>query len=174
MPHRPTRRQLLKAATQTSIALFAPAAWPQAVSAPPVIPRLEGTTSGGKPVTLAGLRGRVVLVFYWSTACPVCRDKMQELRANMAGWKDRPFTVLGVNLDPRPQDLLDYERLLASTVPAHLRFDSLRGDAPGFFDSMGRPAQLPSACLIDAQGRLVERYLGRIPPQAWDRIAELL
>lgn len=37
-----------------------------------------------------------------------------------------------------------------------------------------RPAHLPSAYLVDTQGRLEDRYMGRIPPQAWDRIAELL
>lgn len=174
MQHRQTRRHILQAAALGPVALLAPAAWSQAAAEPAVFPRLEGTDPGGKPVRLADLRGRVVLVFYWSTSCAVCRDKMQELRANMAGWKDRPFSVLGVNFDARPQDLLDYERLLASTVPAHLRFVSLRADAPGFIDSMERPSQLPSAYLVDAQGRLVERYMGRIPAQAWDRIAELL
>jgi hypothetical protein len=33
---------------------------------------------------------------------------------------------------------------------------------------------VPSGALIDKNGRLVERYTGRIPPEAWDRIAELL
>jgi glutathione peroxidase-family protein len=33
---------------------------------------------------------------------------------------------------------------------------------------------LPSGALIDKDGRLVERYSGRIPPEAWNRIAELL
>ena len=174
MQYRPVRRQLLLTAALMPVALLAPSAWPQAVDTPPVFPQLEGIDSGGKPLQLASLRGRVVLVFYWSTSCAVCRDKMQELRANMAGWQGRPFSVLGVNFDARPQDLADYERLLASTVPAHLRFTNLRANTPGFIDSMGAPAQLPSASLIDAQGRLVERYTGRIPPKAWDRIAELL
>jgi peroxiredoxin len=137
-------------------------------------PELEGTAPDGKPVRLSDLRGRVVLVFYWSTGCAVCRDKMHELRANLSGWQTQPFTLLGVNMDPREQDFLDYEKLVAQTVPAHQRFVTLWAGAAGFRDSMGRPAHLPSACLIDKRGQLVERYNGRIPPQAWDRIAELL
>jgi len=31
-----------------------------------------------------------------------------------------------------------------------------------------------TAFLIDTTGRIVERYVGRIPAEAWDRIAELL
>lgn len=129
---------------------------------------------GRGTVRLADLRGQVVLVFYWATTCPVCRDKMGELRANLAGWKGQPFTVLGVNLDPNPRDFLAYEALVAQTVPATHRFSSVSGQSTGFRDSMGQPEQLPSACLIDKQGVLVERYSGRIPASTWDRIADLL
>jgi hypothetical protein len=33
---------------------------------------------------------------------------------------------------------------------------------------------LPAAFLLDKTGQLVEQYHGRIPPEAWDRIADLL
>ena len=139
-----------------------------------VAPELEGTAPDGQRLGLAGLRGRVVLVFYWATGCAVCRDKMRELRANLTGWKGQPFTLLGVNMDARQQDFIGYESLVRQTLPTAQQFTSLWAGAPGFRDSMGRPEHLPSACLIDKQGRLVERYNGRIPPEAWDRIAELL
>ncbi|MBA4262378.1 MAG: TlpA family protein disulfide reductase [Comamonadaceae bacterium] len=139
-----------------------------------VAPELEGTAPDGQHLRLAGLRGRVVLVFYWATGCAVCRDKMRELRANLTGWKGQPFTLLGVNMDARQQDFIGYENLVRQTVPTAQQFSSLWAGAAGFRDSMGRPELLPSACLIDKQGRLVERYNGRIPPEAWDRIAELL
>lgn len=139
-----------------------------------MVPALEGSTPNGQRLRLAELRGRVILVMYWSTGCAVCRDKMRELRANLTGWQGQPFTLLGVNMDTRQQDFNDYERLVRQTVPAAQHFTSLWAGDPDFIDSMGRPEHLPSACLIDKQGRLVERYSGRIPPEAWDRIAELL
>lgn len=139
-----------------------------------VLPTLEGRSVDGQRLQLAGLRGRVVLVFYWSTGSAVFRDKMRELRANLAGWQGQPFTLLGVNMDARQQDFIEYERLVRQAVPAVQRFTSLWAGGPDFLDSMGRPEHLPSASLIDRQGRLVERYSGRIPPEAWDRIAELL
>ena len=138
------------------------------------LPLLEGSAPDGASVRLVDLRGQVVLVFYWATTCAVCRDKMGELRANLAGWRAQPFTVLGVNLDTRVRDFLAYEALVTQTVPVTHRFTSISGQAAGFRDSMGRPEHLPSACLIDKQGRLVERYSGRIPASTWDRIADLL
>jgi thiol-disulfide isomerase/thioredoxin len=140
----------------------------------PTMPELEGTAADGQPRRLAGLRGRVVLVFYWATGCAVCRDKMPELRANLKGWHEAPFTLLGVNMDERRQDWLNYERLVAQSIPANQRFASVWAGGTDYRDTMDRPTQLPSACLIDKEGRLVEQYRGRVPVQAWDRIADLI
>jgi hypothetical protein len=145
-----------------------------AVAAAASFPALEGRTTDGQRLGLAGLRGRVVLIFYWSTGCAVCRDKMHEMRANLAGWQQQPFTLLGVNMDARRQDLSSYEGLLRQTVPAAQRLRSVWAADPSFVDSLGPPTHVPSGALIDKNGRLVERYSGRIPPEAWDRIAELL
>lgn len=151
-------------------------AWPLARAQPaaPSNPTLEGKTADGQPLGLSALRGRVVLVFYWSTGCAVCRDKMHEMRANLAGWNQQPFTLLGVNMDARRDDLARYETLLRQTVPAAQRLRSVWAADPAFTDSLGPPTHLPSGALIDKNGQLVERYSGRIPPEAWDRIAELL
>ena len=155
--------------------LAADAAPAGATALPPnSVPTLRGTGPDGKPLSLEALRGRVVLVFYWTTGCAVCRDKMRELRANMMGWQGQPFSLIGVNSDARRQDWLEYERLVSSTIPLAQRFPSLWSGDASTVDSMERPTQWPSACLIDKSGRLVERYRGRIPAEAWDRIAELL
>jgi thiol-disulfide isomerase/thioredoxin len=138
------------------------------------VPDLEGTSADGKRLRLVDFRGRVVLVFYWATGCAVCRDKMRELRANLMGWQSQPFTLLGVNMDMRRQDWLDYERLVAQSIPAGQRFDSVWAGGSDFRDTMGRPTQLPSACVIDKNGILVEQYRGRVPVEAWNRIADLI
>ncbi|TNF61781.1 MAG: TlpA family protein disulfide reductase [Burkholderiales bacterium] len=140
----------------------------------PAIPELEGTAADGQRLRLADLKGQVVLVLYWATGCAVCRDKMRELRANLKGWAGQPFTLIGVNMDTQRQDWLDYERLVAQSVPAPQRFVSVWAGGSGFRDSMGLPAQLPSAHLIDKSGQLVEQYRGRVPAQAWNRIADLI
>jgi hypothetical protein len=71
-------------------------------------------------------------------------------------------------------DLNDYEKIISRTVPLKQRFVQLWAGEPGYRDSFGKPAQLPAAFLVDKSGKVVERYQGRIPAEAWDRIAELL
>ena len=157
-------------------ALFALALAPLPATAlqpddPPVI---QGRTLAGAPFDLAALRGKVVLVLFWSTDCAVCRDKMPELRANAQGWRGKPFELVSVSYDRREQDARDYENLVATMVPASPRFAALWAGHPAYRSNALRPAQLPSAWLLDKSGQRVEVYTGRIPAEAWDRIADLL
>ena len=158
-----------------------PAAAQSAASAPGastaaafVVPQMEGKTIEGNPFKLASLKGKVVLVMFWSTGCAVCRDKMPELRTNYEGWAGKPFELVAVNNDTRVQDFLDYERIISRTVPLKQRFIQLWTGESSYKDNIGKPAQLPAAFLVDKTGKVVERYVGRIPPEAWDRIADLL
>jgi peroxiredoxin len=147
--------------------LAAAAAWAQT-------PLLEGRAFDGKRFQLAQLRCKVVLVMFWSTGCAVCRDKMGELRQNYAGWQGKPFEMVLVATDKRMKDVDDYEAIISRTVPLKQRFVQLWAGEPGYRDSFGAPGQLPAAFLIDKSGKVVETYRGRMPAEAWDRIAELL
>lgn len=152
---------------------LAPAA-AQTAPAPLPLPAIQGKTMEGKPFRLSSLKGKVTLVMFWATDCAVCRDKMPELRQNYEGWKGRPFELVLVSTDRKMKDVQDYEKIISRTVPLEQRFVQLWAGEPGYQDNLGKPAQLPTAFLIDKSGKIVERYQGRIPAEAWDRIAELL
>jgi peroxiredoxin len=141
----------------------AAAAQAQPAAAPPL--RVEGPTVDGKPFQLASLKGKVVLLMFWSTDCAVCRDKMAELRQNYQGWQGKPFELVLVSVDRRMKDVDDYEAVISRMVPLQQRFVQLWAGAAG---------TLPSSLLIDKGGKVVERWQGRIPAEAWDKIAELL
>ncbi|MGE0348721.1 peroxiredoxin family protein [Hydrogenophaga sp.] len=139
-----------------------------------VAPELRGTTLDGRPFDLAALRGKVVMVLFWSTDCAVCRDKMPELRANLKGWQGRPFELVGVSTDRDRAAIETHHRLVQLTVPESQRFTSLWTGDSQHRNSFGPPGQLPAVFLLDKSGRVVESHHGRVPPQAWDRIADLL
>lgn len=150
-----------------------------ATAAPPPVPglpfELEGTTLTGKPLSLAALRGKVVLVYFWSTGCAVCRSKMPELRANYDGWRGKAFEVVAVSVDAQRADAVAYEQVVEKIVPLAHVFPALWAGDPGFRSSLeARPRQLPLSIVVDRHGRVVARYEGRIPAQAWDTIADLL
>jgi thiol-disulfide isomerase/thioredoxin len=175
--HRPVfyRRALLLSCVAMVSMASALAQTPAASTAAPVTTRqIEGKTLDGALFKLSSLKGKVVLVMFWSTGCAVCRDKMPELRNNYEGWAGKPFELVAVNTDARMQDFLDYERIISRTVPLKQRFVQLWAGDGSYKDNIGKPVQLPATFLVDKTGTVVEHYVGRIPAQAWDRIADLL
>lgn len=183
VPHRAYR--FVRAAlclAMPAVALFGQTAPVLAQTSPPstraenvsAAPQIEGKTIAGLPFKLSSLKGKVVLVLYWSTNCAVCRDKMPELRTNYEGWAGKPFELVAVSTDRRMQEVLEYERIIARTVPMKQRFVQLWTGDSSYRDNLGQHAQLPAGYLIDKSGKVVERYMGRIPAEAWDRIADLL
>lgn len=137
--------------------------------------RLSGSTLDAKPYDLGQDQGKVVLVFFWSTGCAVCRDKLPELRRNYAAWRDKGFQLVAVNLDRQLADVQAYERILSRTVPMDHQFPSLWRAHPAHSDDFGALQSLaPTSFLLDRQGRLVREVHGRIPAELWDDIAELV
>lgn len=131
--------------------------------------QLNATTVQGRGFDVAQLRGKVSVVFVWSASCAVCRSSLPEMRANAAGWRDKAFALVTVNVDRERDTWLGYEQLVTQTqmppknlLPLHLE--------------MAAPysGRLPLTLLIDAQGRIQARYEGRMAPEAWDGVAELL
>jgi thiol-disulfide isomerase/thioredoxin len=72
--------------------------WPAQANAAP-LPKLVGKTEQGAAVDLAAYKGKVVLLFFWSTECAVCLDQLPEMRRNLKGWRGKDFLIIAVNQD---------------------------------------------------------------------------
>jgi thiol-disulfide isomerase/thioredoxin len=170
-----TRRKIVQLPVAGALcAVFGPAR-AQAVPGGARSALLAGLSSRGERINLDGLRGTVVLVFVWSTACPVCLDKLPELRRNLDGWAGKPFVILALNQDRTADDMLAYERLLDRTGPARPQLKHLWRGAAEHRDSFGElPKNVPTTLIFDKQGALSKSIRGRVPAELWDDIAELV
>jgi cytochrome oxidase Cu insertion factor (SCO1/SenC/PrrC family) len=139
---------------------------------------LEGKTLESKDFQLSSLKGKVSLVMFWSTDCPVCRDKMPELRENVKGWADKPFELVLVSVDKNMKDVDDYFKYLSQIFPSKQRITHLWSGGANYKDNIGAKQmqlkQLPITYLINKEGKVAAVYNGRIPAEIWDEIAELL
>ena len=136
-------------------------------------PMVRSSPESPVAIDLANLAGKTVLIFHWRTTCAVCLDKMEELRSNITGWRNKPFVVLAVNHDKSRQDFQSY--LQINKI--------IHGDNPQLIhiynkdliaDSLYTGTALPTSFVIDDKQLLRQTYMGRIPAQAWDDIADLL
>ena len=162
-----TLRQLL------ACLLLGAAATAQAQPAAP--PTLVGRTMQPAAVDLQALRGKVVLVFFWSTDCPVCLDKLPELRRNLEGWRGKDFEILAVSQDRRLADLAVYEKVLDKVVPPSPQMKIVWRRDSAHRDSFGDlPVNVPTTVVIDRSGKVVKQVQGRVPVELWDDVAELV
>jgi len=135
---------------------------------------LRAVTLDGQAWDSERQRGKVLLVFYWRSDCAVCISKLPELRSNAEGWRGQPFELLLVNVDDKADEAVRYENLMAQFQRGP-RPPALWRGAPGYRDN--QPAglgKLPLSLVVDRQGRVAARYEGRVPPEAWNTIADLL
>lgn len=116
------------------------------------------TTPEGQTFSLSSLRGRPVILYFWTSWCSFCRDEMPALNATFEtqGYAD-DLVVLGINI------LED-----ASTVRHYLQ--GLGVSFPVLLDENGTTAQkylvraLPSYYFIDREGILRSRIIGIARP----------
>lgn len=93
--------------------------------------------------------GRVVLVDFWASWCPTCERAFPFLDALARAHAGRGLEVVAVNLDSDPRDAIEF--LAGRDVGFEVVHDP-SGDCPRAFGLVG----MPSAYLIDADGRVVE------------------
>ncbi len=163
------RRRFLQATLAAGMALPASSQAQTAAAS-----TLVGATLEGQPYDMKAELGKVVLVFFWSTDCAVCRDKMPELRLNFEAWREKGFQLVAVNADRSLSAVQEYQSILDRMVPKAQRFPSLWRGAAVHRDSFGPVAQMPTAFVLDRKHRVVNEIRGRIAPSLWDDIAELV
>jgi thiol:disulfide interchange protein len=103
LQNRTARRVLNVLLWGAVLALLAWRVGPQAAAALGVgapdsdAPALAVTTLDGDEVSLAGLRGQVVLVNFWATWCPPCRMEMPGFQRVWDSRRERGLVVLGLS-----------------------------------------------------------------------------
>ena len=113
---------------------------------------IQFLNAGGKGLSMASFRGKVVLLNLWATWCAPCRHEMPALDAlNADLGKDGRFEVVAVNIDTRnfekPREFLKEINVKSLTYYAD-------GTAKVFADlkAAGRAFGMPTTVLIDGRG----------------------
>jgi len=114
------------------------------------------TTFAGAPLSLEGLRGKVVMLNFWASWCiPACYEEAPALERTWRAYKDKGVMVVGVNIQDKEEAAREF---LA-------RFEHSFPNAP---DPRGRVAVdygvygVPETFFIDRKGRVRFKKVGAL------------
>ncbi|MEX2458366.1 MAG: TlpA disulfide reductase family protein [Actinomycetota bacterium] len=123
-----------------------------------------------RELSLADLRGQVVVLNFWASWCGPCRAEQPDLNEAHAQLAPRNVVFLGVNIDDTEPNALAHVREFAIPYPS--LFDPSSRYA-GAFGGVG-PRSIPSTILIDEQGRVAARLFGTTTTEEVVALAERL
>jgi len=104
----------------------------------------------------------VVLVNFWATWCPPCREEIPELLQLKKEFQGR-LEIVGISEDEDPPEaVLKFARQKGMNYPIVMATEQLIG-------AYGGVPALPTSFLIDTQGRVVQKHSGLYPIEWYRR-----
>lgn len=125
----------------------------------PVAPAFSLQDIDGNTHHLADYRGKVVVINFWATWCPPCREEMPSMqRAWESTLKKEDIPLLAINVGENEETIFAFTGDYPVDFPLLMDLDS------AVIDSW--PVRgLPTTFIIDKKGRLIYRAIGG---RAWD------
>ncbi|MEW8486993.1 MAG: TlpA disulfide reductase family protein [Candidatus Thiodiazotropha sp.] len=154
---RPDYLDYLKAVIIVALTASGPvsAGWLEAVTPVQRAPSLKLEDLAGVKYELKGLKGKTVLVNFWTTWCPPCIEEMPSLIGLNREMEQGGFVILAVNVEERKRRVGNFASRLKLTFPVLLDPGREAGDT-------WEVKVFPSSFLVDPEGRLRYRAIGPI------------
>ena len=151
----PGKRRMTILATSAVVLAGLAAAGYKTLSVPSKAPDVVFTSLTGERISMASLRGKVVMVNFWATSCSTCIKEMPQMVQTYDRFKGRGlnFVAVAMSYDP-PNYVLNYAQ--TRKLPFTVSLDGNDVLAKAF----GHVKLTPTTFLIDQQGNIIKRYVG--------------
>lgn len=119
-----------------------------------------GVTESGAELSSDQLAGVVTVVNFWYAACAPCRAEAPDLAALAEEYADEGVQFVGVNVRDSAETALAFDRRFGINFPSIL--DAQSGSVMLAFTGVVTPQAVPTTLVIDSEGRIASRVLGRV------------
>ena len=131
------------------------------VKNPLPVPALTLKDLDGNTISSTDWRGKVVLLNFWATWCPPCREEIPDLIKLQQKYQGK-LQIIGLSDDTGPvEHVKTFVREAKMNYPVAIASPELEAKFGGV---MG----LPTSFLIDTEGRVVQKHIGLRNPALYD------
>lgn len=120
----------------------------------------SGVTESGAEISSDQLRGVITVINFWYAGCAPCRVEMPELIELQDEFLSDEVQFVGVNVRDTSETALAFARRIGINFPSVM--DSKDGSVVLSFTGVVTPQAVPTTLVIDSEGRVSARVLGRI------------
>jgi peroxiredoxin len=118
------------------------------------------TDLDGKSVSLASHKGKVVILVFWASWCPPCKDELQSLNKLYGMYKNRGLVILAVSSD---RSLSTVKTFIAQNpVTFTILFDEKLSVSRDLYKAF----MVPTTFVIDRRGIIFKKHFGE---QDWTK-----
>lgn len=130
-------------------------------------PDFELQTLDGKTVALSSLKGKKLILNFWASWCPPCRQEMPDMEKFYTDNHQNGIEILGVNLTSAEKSRTDVPTFIEGngiTFPIVL-------DEGGKVGQLYRVSSIPASFIIDSEGVIQKKLVG---PMTYDSMKSML
>ncbi len=125
----------------------------------PLAPEISsGVWINSAPLALKDLRGRVVLIEFWTFACYNCRNTLPSLKQWEAQYRDQGLTIIGVHT-PELDFERDLDQLRSEVAKLGIKYAVVTDQDYATWKAYAVEAW-PTLFLLDKQGRVRWTHVG--------------
>jgi thiol-disulfide isomerase/thioredoxin len=130
-----------------------------ALGSRPGFEAFAGTTESGQVLDSSAFEGNVIVMNWWYSACAPCRAEAGDLAMLSVEFEDS-VQFVGVNVRDTEETALAFDRNFGIEYPSLI--DAQSGQVSLAFTGVVSPQAVPTTIVIDRDGKVASRILGRI------------
>jgi thiol-disulfide isomerase/thioredoxin len=131
-----------------------------ALGSRPMAASWSGVTESGEAISSTQLEGVITVMNFWYAGCAPCRIEMPELIELQTEFLPEGVQFIGVNVRDSAETSLAFARRIDMNFPSVM--DAKTGSVVLGFTGVVTPQAVPTTLVIDAEGNVSARVLGRI------------
>ena len=139
------------------------------LASPASVPDFEVEALAGGAIKLSDFKGKIVLLNFWATWCPPCKEELPSIQALWQRTKDKPFALVAVSQGESRQKVLSFIEKNKYVLPVYI-------DPAGKSGALYGARSIPTTCVIGKDGRLIAYTVGGLRydrPEVLSLFAEL-
>lgn len=116
----------------------------------------------GNKVEFSSMKGKVLILDFWATWCPPCKEEIPHLVRLQTKYRDQGLQIVGLSLDAAGASVVkpfaeehdvNYTMLIANDETAK---------------KYGGVSMIPTTFVVDRSGVVVKRFIGYTAPEAFE------